>query len=266
MIQSIANETKNNTLMKTIKLSILFIAQALFFSCSEQGVYTDGASKQIIERNEKVTQAIDRLTPGCKLLVEIDKKSQDTVLERLALNIARNWYDHRKGLSLPLINSTIKFVPVINSPMTRLDIDDSKEILQIHNEFACFYGQNDKGEIIYFYALYNDRSNFTKDTKPKAYEANVELFGQEFADKVVRQTRNAKGTERWEIIVVSQQDPAYKKFEDARNYSDDGTFFVLARGKNYPKICFFKDKKPYYCCEIGQTGLDMEPLENYLKR
>lgn len=45
------------------------------------------------------------------------------------------------------------------------------------------------------------RCIFTKDTKPKAYEANIEVFGQEFADKVVKQTRNAKGAERWEIIV-----------------------------------------------------------------
>lgn len=252
--------------MKTIKLSIIFLVQALFFSCSEQVAYTNGASKQIIKRNENITRAINRLTPGCKLLVEINKQSQDTVLERLALNIARNWYDRRKGLSLPLINSTIKFVPVINSPMTQLDINNSKEILQIHNEFTCFYGQNDKREMIYFYALYSDRSNFTKDTKPRVYKANVEMFGQEFADEAVDKIRNAKGVERWEIIVVSPQDPGYKKFEYARKYSDDGTFFILARGKNYPKICFFKDKKPYYCCEAGQAELDMEPLENYLKR
>ena len=47
--------------------------------------------------------------------------------------------------------------------------------------------------------------------------------------------------------------------------SDDGTFFILTRENTYPHICFFKDKKPYYCWGANQDELSMEPLENYLK-
>lgn len=44
-----------------------------------------------------------------------------------------------------------------------------------------------------------------------------------------------------------------------------GHFFILTRENTYPHICFFKDKKPYYCWGANQDELSMEPLENYLK-
>ena len=253
--------------MRTIYLLILFFVQLVCLSCSEQGVYADSASKQIIKKDMVVTRAINQLTPGCSLLTEIDKNAQDTVLERLKLNIAREWYSHRKGLSLPLIDSTVKFVPVVDSPMPLSSIDDSDKILIPQKEFTCFYGQNEKGETIYFYAIYNDRSNFTKDTNPRMYKMNVEMFGQQYADKEVEKLRSAKGIDRWEIIVASPQDGiGYKKFEYARERSDDGSFFILTKGKTYPHVCFFIDNKPYYCCEMQQHELGMEPLENCLKR
>lgn len=256
----------NNSVMKLINLSILLLFQILFFSCSEQGVYVNSTSNQVVKKDTVVTRAINRLTPGCSLLAEIDKNVQDTVLKRLELNIARNGYSHRKGLSLPLVNSTVKFVPVVDSPMPLSTIDDSDKILVPQKDFTCFYGQNEKGETIYFYAIYKDRSNFTKETNPRMYKMNVELFGQEYADKEVEKLRNARGPERWEIIVASPQDGiGYKKFEYARKHSDDGSFFILTRGKTYPHVCFFMNKKPYYCCEIQQE-LGMEPLENRLKR
>lgn len=251
--------------MKSIKLLILFFLQLMCFSCSDQGVYVDSISKQILKKNEMVTNAINQLTPGCNLLVVIDRDVQNTVLERLELNVARNWYNHRIGLSLPLINSTVKFVPVIDSPMSLSSIKDSEKIMWPLKDFASFYGQNKKGETIYFYALYSDRSNFTKETNPKMYRENVEMFGQEYADKVVEKFRNAKGSDRWEIIVVSPQDPGYKEFEYAREHSDDGSYFILTRGKTYPRICFFMDNKPYCCCEKNQQ-LDMESLDNLLTR
>ena len=40
--------------MKAIKLSILFLVQILFLSCSEQ-VYVDGTSKQVIKRDKIIT-------------------------------------------------------------------------------------------------------------------------------------------------------------------------------------------------------------------
>ena len=43
--------------MKAIKLSILFLVQILFLSCSEQ-VYVDGTSKQVIKRDKMITHAI----------------------------------------------------------------------------------------------------------------------------------------------------------------------------------------------------------------
>lgn len=115
--------------MRTIYLLILLFVQFLCLSCSEQGVYADSTSKQIIKKDMVVTRAINQLTLECSLLTKIDKNAQDTVLKRLELNIARNSYSHRKGLSLPLINSTVKFVPVVDSPMPLSSIDDSDKIL-----------------------------------------------------------------------------------------------------------------------------------------
>ena len=84
--------------MKTIKLSILFLVQILLLSCSEQ-VYVDGTSKQVIKRDKMITQAISQLTPQNKLLVEeINKNVQDTILERLNMNIAGRWNDSSLSL------------------------------------------------------------------------------------------------------------------------------------------------------------------------
>ena len=102
--------------MKSIYLLFFSFAQLVFFSCSEQGIYINNVSNQVIQKDIAITRAISNLTPNCSLLIEIDENAQDTVLERLKLNIAREWYSHRKGLSLPLIDSTIKFVPVIDTP------------------------------------------------------------------------------------------------------------------------------------------------------
>ena len=86
--------------MKTIKLSILFLVQILLLSCSEQ-VYVDGTSKQVIKRDKMITQAISQLTPQNKLLVEeINKNVQDTILERLNMNIAGRWNDSSLSLTL----------------------------------------------------------------------------------------------------------------------------------------------------------------------
>ena len=127
--------------MKTIKLSILFLVQILLLSCSEQ-VYVDGTSKQVIKRDKMITQAISQLTPQNKLLVEeINKNVQDTILERLNMNIAGRWND--SSLSLTLMKSTIKFVPVIDSPSRLYLVNDSEKVFRIPEKFACFYGQND---------------------------------------------------------------------------------------------------------------------------
>ena len=167
--------------MKAIKLSILFLVQILFLSCSEQ-VYVDGTSKQVIKRDKMITQAISQLTPKNKLLArEINKNVQDTILERLNMNIAGRWHD--SSLSLTLMKSTIKFVPVIDSPSRLYLVDDSEKVFRIPEKFACFYGQNDNGETIYFYAIYH-AENFMKDANPKSYyQGYVEVFGKEAADK-----------------------------------------------------------------------------------
>lgn len=251
--------------MKSTYLLFFSFVQLVLFSCSEQGVYVNNVSNQVIQKDIAITRAISNLTPNCSLLIEIDENAQDTVLERLKLNIARDWYNHRKGLSLPLIDSTIKFVPVIDTPSLP-SITDSDKILMPQKDFASFYGQNEKGETLYFYALYTDRSNFTKETNPRMYRDQVEMFGQEYADRVIEKLRNAKGPERWEIIVVSPQDPGHKEFEYAREHSDDGSFFILTRGRTYPRVCFFVNNKPYYCCEMQQHELGMRPLEDYLRR
>ena len=219
--------------MKTIKLSILFLVQILLLSCSEQ-VYVDGTSKQVIKRDKMITQAISQLTPQNKLLVEeINKNVQDTIL--------------------------------IDSPSRLYLVNDSEKVFRIPEKFACFYGQNDNGETIYFYAIYH-AENFMKDTNPKSYyQGYVEVFGKEAADKMVESSIKRTEAERWEIMSFTPQKNETKKFEYAREHSDDGTFFILTRENTYPHIFFFKDKKPYYCWGANQDELSMEPLENYLK-
>ena len=140
-----------------------------------------------------------------------------------------------------------------------------KPEFRIPEKFACFYGQNDNGETIYFYAIYH-AENFMKDTNPKSYyQGYVEVFGKEAADKMVESSIKRTEAERWEIMSFTPQKNETKKFEYAREHSDDGTFFILTRENTYPHICFFKDKKPYYCWGANQDELSMEPLENYLK-
>lgn len=125
--------------MKAIKLSILFLVQILFLSCSEQ-VYVDGTSKQVIKRDKMITQAISQLTPQNKLLVEeINKNVQDTILERLNMNIAGRWHD--SSLSLTLMKSTIKFVPVIDSPSRLYLVDDSERYLEFQKSLLVFMGR-----------------------------------------------------------------------------------------------------------------------------
>ena len=46
--------------MKLIYLLILFFVQFVCLSCSEQGVYADSASKQIIKKDMVVTRAINQ--------------------------------------------------------------------------------------------------------------------------------------------------------------------------------------------------------------
>ena len=126
--------------MKTIKLSILFLVQILLLSCSEQ-VYVDGTSKQVIKRYKMITQAISQLTPQNKLLVEeINKNVQDTILERLNMNIAGRWND--SSLSLTLMKSTIKFVPVIE-----------KRYLEFQKSLLVFMGRMIMGKQ-YIFMLY----------------------------------------------------------------------------------------------------------------
>ena len=163
------------------------------------------------------------------------------------------------------MKSTIKFVPVIDSPSRLYLVKDSEKVFRIPEKFACFYGQNDNGETIYFYAIYH-AENFMKDTNPKSYyQGYVEVFGKEAADKMVESSIKRTEAERWEIMSFTPQKNETKKFEYAREHSDDGTFFILTRENTYPHICFFKDKKPYYCWGANQDELSMEPLENYLK-
>ena len=81
------------------------------------------------------------------------------------------------------MKSTIKFVPVIDSPSRLYLVNDSEKVFRIPEKFACFYGQNDNGETIYFYAIYH-AENFMKDTNPKSYyQGYVEVFGKEAAER-----------------------------------------------------------------------------------
>lgn len=137
--------------MKTIKLSILFLVQILLLSCSEQ-VYVDGTSKQVIKRDKMITQAISQLTPQNKLLVEeINKNVQDTILERLNMNIAGRWND--SSLSLTLMKSTIKFVPVIDSPSRLYLVNDSERYLEFQKSLLVFMGRMIMGKQ-YIFMLY----------------------------------------------------------------------------------------------------------------
>lgn len=137
--------------MKTIKLSILFLVQILLLSCSER-VYVDGTSKQVIKRDKMITQAISQLTPQNKLLVEeINKNVQDTILERLNMNIAGRWND--LSLSLTLMKSTIKFVPVIDSPSRLYLVNDSERYLEFQKSLLVFMGRMIMGKQ-YIFMLY----------------------------------------------------------------------------------------------------------------
>ena len=93
----------------------------------------------------------------------------------------------------------------------------------------------------------------------------LKCLGRKLADKMVESSIKRTEAERWEIMSFTPQKNETKKFEYAREHSDDGTFFILTRENTYPHICFFKDKKPYYCWGANQDELSMEPLENYLK-
>lgn len=95
-----------------------------------------------------ITQAISQLTPKNKLLArEIIKMFRIPYLNWLNMNIAGRWHD--SSLSLTLMKSTIKFVPVIDSPSRLYLVDDSEKVFRIPEKFACFYGQNDRGNNLF---------------------------------------------------------------------------------------------------------------------
>lgn len=74
-----------------------------------------------------------------------------------------------------------------------------------------------------------------KDTNPKSYyQGYVEVFGKEAADKMVESSIKRTEAERWEIMSFTPQKNETKKFEYAREHSDDGTFFILTRENTYP--------------------------------
>ena len=138
-----------------------------------------GASTKVTKKN----LLINRLTLGCKLLSDVDRNIQDTILKRLASDIALERTGYKQGL-FPYLKSTVKFVPTIVVSRTWKDMNEYAELFQMSKDIVCFYGQNEKGETMCFRAVYTDNSHFTKDTNPKMYRANVELFGQEFADSL----------------------------------------------------------------------------------
>ena len=195
-----------------------------------------GASTKVTKKN----LLINRLTLGCKLLSDVDRNIQDTILKRLASDIALERTGYKQGL-FPYLKSTVKFVPTIVVSRTWKDMNEDAELFQMSKDIVCFYGQNEKGETMYFRAVYTDNSHFTKDMNPKMYRANVELFGQEFADKLIEKIRSAKGTESWSIGLGGLR---YEEVEFARNHSDDGMFFALVRDRySFPVICFFLRQK-----------------------
>ena len=57
--------------MKSIYLLFFSFAQLVFLSCSEQGIYINNVSNQVIQKDIAITRAISNLTPNCSLLIEI---------------------------------------------------------------------------------------------------------------------------------------------------------------------------------------------------
>ena len=133
--------------MKSIYLLFFSFAQLVFFSCSEQGIYINNVSNQVIQKDIAITRAISNLTPNCSLLIEIDENAQDTVLERLKLNIAREWYSHRKTTQCPVFPS-ISIKKVIDGlPSSFLEIFLIKlTILDSENPSDKRYASKDSPE------------------------------------------------------------------------------------------------------------------------
>lgn len=56
--------------MKSIYLLFFSFAQLVFFSCSEQGIYINNVSNQVIQKDIAITRAISNLTPTAVYLLK----------------------------------------------------------------------------------------------------------------------------------------------------------------------------------------------------
>ena len=89
-----------------------------------------GASTKVTKKN----LLINRLTLGCKLLSDVDRNIQDTILKRLASDIALERTGYKQGL-FPYLKSTVKFVPTIVVSRTWKDMNEDAELFQRYSLF-----------------------------------------------------------------------------------------------------------------------------------
>ena len=88
--------------------------------------------------------------------------------------------------------------------------DSEKRYLEFQKKFTCFL-RNDKGETIYFYAIYH-AENFMKDTNLKSKDM-LKCLG--IADKMVESSIKRTEAERMGIMSFTPQKNETKKFEYA---------------------------------------------------
>lgn len=222
----------------TIKLLIVTCAVS-FAACSSEHIVTNTPAHETVKASTLVGDLSgkhsDKLDAGSAIFDEVDKDVQDSTLKYVVQYIAS--HPERNFSTLANTRTSVKFIPVIEKVYSKEGVYYRKD----RTHALC----PSSDEKVYYWGEYKDRSKFTKDDNPGMYKANVDLFGQAFADEAVRRARAIT----WTISVYQPGGNIYPRIQYAKSHSDDGTFFiltVLSPWRNMD-VCYFKDGKPFVC-------------------
>ncbi|MCD8319058.1 MAG: hypothetical protein LUC45_09635 [Paraprevotella sp.] len=175
----------------------------------------------------------DDLTAGGSLFHPFSAGERDSILKQVQSCELPSQGEHAGTRAS--VHDSYRFFPVIEAYKN----EAGDRSFRPTKDAVCL----DETQQTYYLASFSDHSNFKKEDNPDMYEANKEVFGQKFADEMVRRYKEKK----WIVSFVSEEGNMYNAIRYAVETSDDGSFFALKPLEHSIEVCYFKDGKPFIC-------------------